>query len=135
MSGQLTDTKKRLALDTDWLTAAGMVALFLMSLCLGAGTIWITVRGTLTVSGVSWTTVLLAAAFLYFGFAVYERLFKIAAFLLASGPVSRIALSLLHASGETRRMNTIFTSWIDALVYLAVSVYVICWFRSKLTHV
>ncbi len=108
MSDQLTEQKKNLTLDTDWLSAAGMVALFLICGFLGTGTVWLTLRGSFTVLRISWATPLAAGILLWFGFSIPDRRFSIPAVLLALGPISRIVLWLLHASAETQSTNTVF---------------------------
>ena len=135
MAESLTEPKKHLALDTDWLSALGAIWLFCLFAFFGAGTIWMLLRGTLKPTPVSWVTPLLAGTSIYFGIRIPEKLFKIAAFVFAIGPVSRIILWLVGASTDTWLINEIFIEWIFALWCLAACIYVIYWFRTKITHV
>ena len=135
MAEVLPEPKKHLALDTDWLSAMGAVCGFFIAGSLGAAFVWMTVRGTFKVTSPSWLAPLVAATLIYAGIRTSEKLFKIAFFVFAIGPVSRIVLWLARASNETRLINEIFVRWIDTALFFAACVYVIYWFKTKVRYV
>jgi hypothetical protein len=114
------EPKRRLALDTDWRSAAGAV--------------WV-LRGTFRAGSPSWWTPLFAGGMIYCGITISDKLFKTAVFVFAIGPVSRMILWSLRASSETRWINEIFVRWIDTALCFGVCVYVVHWCVSKIRHV
>jgi hypothetical protein len=126
--------RRRLALDADWVTAIGMLALAVICALLVCGIV-VSFSRPLRPAAVTWQTWLLFA-YLAWGFvAVEERIFQIAAILLAVDPFSRILLSLFHASLETQLTNAWFTRWAELIVCIAGFIYVIKWFHLKVRHV
>src|SRR5579872_2671228 len=135
MAESLTEPKKHLALDTDWTSAGGAVVAFVMCGLLGVGTSWMTLQGTFKASSPVWWTPLFAGAIIYSGISISDKRFKVAAFVFAIGPLSRMILWSLRASTETRWINEFFVRWIDTALYFGVCVYVVFWFGSKIRHV
>jgi hypothetical protein len=135
MSDLIKEPGKNLALRTDWLTALAALGAFLFFALLAFAMIWVTLRGTFKVNSPTWWTAPFAAFILYLGIKSSERLFRIGVLLLAFGPVSRIVLWLMRASYQARLTDEIFVRWIDSALYFAVCVYIIYWFRMKITHV
>jgi len=129
------EPKKHLALDTDWASAMVAVGSFLVFAFLGTGTIWMTLRGTLPVPKVEWSTPILAAVIIYIAIRVPDKFIKVVCFVFVVGPVSRMLLWLVHASADTQLVNAIFTRWIDSGLYLSICVYILFWFKTKVTHV
>lgn len=113
----------------------GAVFGFLMAAFMGTAFAWTIVREPFKVTPTSWSTPLLAALFIYSGIKITEKFFKIACFVFAVGPVSRIVLWLAQASNETRLINEIFIRWIDTALFFAACVYVIYWFSTKIRYV
>jgi hypothetical protein len=135
MADSLAKSKKYLALDTDWTSAGGAVAAFVVCAFLGVATSWMTLLGTFKASSASWWTPLFAGWIIYFGVSISDKLFKTGAFVFAIGPLSRMILWSLRASTETRWINEIFVRWIDTALCFGVCVYVCFWFGSKIRHV
>jgi hypothetical protein len=135
MAESLTGSKKHLALDTDWTSAAGAVCAFVMCAFLGIATSWMTLRGTFRAASPSWWTPLFAGWIIYCGTTISDKLFRTAVFVFAIGPVSRMILWFLRASTDARWINEIFVRWIDTALYFGVCVFVVRWFVSKIRHV
>jgi hypothetical protein len=129
------ESKRRLALDTDWGTALAAVWAFMLCAALGVGTSWTTMRGTFKVSPASWWTPLFAGLLIWMGISIRLKLWRLAAFVAALGPVSRMVLWSLRSPYDARLANEIFVRWIDSVLYFAACVYVVYWFRTKVTRV
>jgi len=129
------EPKKHLAFDTDWASALVAAGGLVILAFLGAGTIWMTLRGTLPVPKVGWSTPLLAAFIIYCAIVVPDKFLKTVCYVLAVGPISRMLLWVLRASPETQLMNAIFTRWIDSGLCLGICAYILFWFKAKVTHV
>jgi|HubBroStandDraft_5_1064220.scaffolds.fasta_scaffold599794_2 hypothetical protein len=137
MSESLTEPKKHLALDTDRGSAAGMILLFVMCGLFAATTASRIVHGTQpTVSAsISWRTWFLLVLCPLWFFGTRERLLRILCLVVAIGPVSRVLLWLLKAPLDTLIANVAFLRVIDLMLFVAVCVYIPCWFKSKVRHV
>jgi hypothetical protein len=135
MAESLTEPKKHLALDMDWASALGAVSAFFLCAFLAVATTWMTLRASFSVTSPSWWTPVFAAGLIYAGFSVPERKWRFGIFFFCIGPVSRIVLWLMKTSYQTRLTNEIFVRWIDSALYGAICVYIICGFRTKITHV
>jgi len=135
MAESVTESRKHLALDTDWGSAMVAVSAFCIGAFVGAGLTWMTLRKEFNVTSPSWWTPLLAATFIYFVVTTSERVFRVAVLIFAVGPVSRIALWLTRASTEARLTNEIFVRWIDIGLFFGACLYVNYWLGAKLIHV
>jgi hypothetical protein len=131
----LPTAKKRLALDTDWLTALSALSGFLVCVLTGVALTWSTLRGSFKASAPSWSTPLLAAMLIYVALRDSGKPFKTAVLVYAIGPVSRTVLWLFRTSDETQFINEIFIRWIYVILCLAGCVYTIYWFKTKIRYV
>jgi len=130
-----TESKKHLALDTDWFSAVGAVCGFLILAFLCGGTAWMTLHRHFKVTPVSWMTVLLLAFLIYIAIGTRTKLLRTVVLVFAIGSASRVLLWAIGASYETRLVNEVFTKWLDCVVYFAICVYVIHWFKTKIRYV
>lgn len=135
MVDAFAESKKHLALDTDWTSAVLAVCAFFVFGFLGVGMIWLTSRGTLPVPKVGLLTPLVAGLCIYFGVVLKARAVKAACFIVAIGPVSRMLLWLLGASPGTQLTNAMFIRGLDIALYVGVCVYIVYWFKTKIRYV
>ena len=131
----LTQPKKHLALDTDWVSLMSAVLAFLIFLLLGTGMTWVTLSGRFRVSSATWWTPLFATFLLYVSAKAPDKVVRIGALILAIGPLSEIILWLCRASYQTKLINEVFVRWIDSVLYFAVCGYTLYRVKSKITHV
>jgi hypothetical protein len=135
MAECLTEPKKHLALDTDWASAAGMASLFIICAMLVVGRALQLLRGDWSPDPLTWQTWVVLAMCVWCIVRVHERRVQIVCLVVAIGPASRILLWLANESVETQITNAAFTRTIGGLMYLGACVYVMWWFKSKVTHV
>ncbi len=123
--------ERRLAMNTDWVSAIGMVLLFaLCAFFAGHGT-WRLFHGEVHSVDTSWPIILAALFFLYIGIAARVKELKILFVLLALGPISKALLWKLKAPMDIQNMNSVFVGWIDVVVYVGVAAYILWWFKRN----
>ena len=128
-------SKKHLALDTDWMSAAiAVCAIFAFGL-LGAAMVWTMLHREVSSRSVTWWTPLLAAGFIYLAMESRDKLFRVVIVIYTIGPVSRTALWLARASAPTLFMNEILVQWMDTGLYFAICIYAVYWLLTKIRHV
>ena len=135
MAESLTEPKRRMALDTDWLTALNVICAFVACGLIGTALMWTTLQGSVKVSHPSWATPLFAGLLIYVAVKDSGKVFRTAVLVFAIGPVSRIVLWLLRASIETQLINEIFVRWVYVLLSFAGCAYSVYWFKTKIRHV
>jgi len=131
----LPTVKKRLALDTDWLTALNAISGFVFCVLIGVVLTWSTLRGSFKASAPSWSTPLFAALLIYVALRDIGKPFKTAVLVFDIGPVSRTVLWLFRASEQTQFINEIFVRLIYVILCFAGGAYTIYWFKKKIKHV
>ena len=122
---------KKLALDTDWVTATAMLLLFFMCLFFAVGNSWLLATGSFRVSPTPYAAFAFVTFLFWMAYRAPEKVVKIGAFVLAVGPIAKIVLWLFRATPETLRLNAVFERTFDMVVYLGACVYVINWFRCR----
>ncbi len=124
--------RKRLILDTDWISALG-VALFLVAcLCLAVWTFVEVVDGIPPSSRVTWETWFLAGYFIYLLLATTDRSLRFAIGLAAAGAISRVMLWSLRASMAVQIGNAAIFRVFEMFLYLGGCIFAGRWFFAKL---
>jgi hypothetical protein len=135
MTEASTAKKKQLMLDTDWLSAVGMVLWFLICSMFLTGAAIKIAHGHWRPSSVSWHTWLALGACGWLFFQVKERHIRLVSIVFAVGPVSRILLKAFHANIDTQLANSAFLQVIELMLYIGGCGYAVWWFQSKIKHV
>jgi len=129
------ETRTRLALDTDWLTA--VMATFALLILLGA--MAGSVRGVAEQSsarlGISLRTVGLALVCIWPFITIHARLLRLgfALFGIASG--SKALLYFAHVSLPAQMQNAQVMRMVEIVACLCFVVYIVHWFRTKIRYV
>ena len=135
MTESLAQSKKHLALDTDWHSAAAMVALFVICASVGARELFEIVHATKPVITITWHSwLLLGMCVLWFGWGG-ERWFRTISLVVALGVASRIVLRVGNASVETQLADAALTRVIDLMVCGGGCAGISWWFSSKIRYV
>jgi hypothetical protein len=127
--------RKDLALDTDWVTAVGMVLLGLFCALFAVGITWTTLTGKWRVDPPSWVLGLLIAYGLWLTVAARDRRLRLVFGLLVLGPVLHVGAWFLHASRGTEVTIAIFDRWTDVIVCVGVCFYSIVWLKRRVKYV
>jgi hypothetical protein len=127
--------KKNLALDTDWVTAIGVVLLCLFCALFAVGITWTTLAGKWRVDPPSWSLGLLIVYGLWLTAAARDRGLRLVFGLLVLGPVLHVVAWLLHASRETEVTIAIFSRWTDVILAVGVCLHSVIWFKRRVRRV
>lgn len=135
MAQAMTEPRKHLALDTDWLTALNVSFGLLFSILAAIGVTWSLLHTAIKAVSPSWSSPFLAAFLIYWAAKDSNKVFRTSLLIFALGPISHIVLWLVRASTETRVLNEVFIrcSWIG-LCFVGC-LYAIYWFSSKIKYV
>jgi hypothetical protein len=135
MAEYLAESKKHLALDTDWGAALGMAGLFVVCALLAARDLFGIVRGTQPGLTITWQTFFVLALYIFYAYIAPDRRVRIACMVVAMGPISRVLLRILGAPVDTQLANAAFLRVINLMVFVGACVYVSWWFTSKVRYV
>lgn len=136
MSESISTPRKRLALDTDWLTALNAVLGAIVCAAIGTGLAWSTLHGSVRPGRASWNTPIFAALLIYIAVKGESgKLFKTSVLVFAIGPISGTVLWIARASDQTLLANAVFVRWIYVMLCFACCIYTIYWFKTKLVRV
>jgi multisubunit Na+/H+ antiporter MnhG subunit len=135
MAQAMTEPKKHLALDTDWLTALNVSFGLLFSILAAVGMTWSLLHTAIKAVSPSWSSPFLAVLLIYVAVKDSNKVFRASLIILAVSPISHIVLWLFRASTETRVLNEVFIrcSWIG-LCFVGC-LYAIYWLSSKFKYV
>jgi len=135
----MAETKSHWALDTDWMTATLLVLFFLFCALVSVVTAWGILTGTpvklSNPARVTWQTVLLLGACVWFGFQVRGRIERFVLVLVGLGPASHILLAIMHASIEMRAKNAEVMRVVSLVLYVGGLFYIANWFKLRIKRV
>src|SRR5579859_5795077 len=134
MAEPLTSPQKHLALDTDWVSAAGMGFLLFICAMLACGAAIRIVHGSQLVSPVTWHTWLLLGMCILGFCGAPDRAVRLVTVVVAVGPASRILLWMSRATPATQLANAALVRMIDEALYVGGCLYALWWFKTKIRH-
>jgi hypothetical protein len=135
MAESVTEPKRHLALDTDWICGTMAAGVLIGCLLLSGRVIWQVLTGANVEPRVSWYTVMLLFACIWAVTATESRILRLGFALVGLAPASRLALYLTHASIATQMMNAEVMRVVDAIALTMFCVYLVQWFKTKIKHV
>lgn len=135
MTEQASESKSGLRLDTDWISGVGMLFLLIVGAILASVRFIQILHRSWPLESIHWQTWFCVGVGTVLLITVRERVFKLGLLLLLIGPVCRILLGVFKATPEIRLTSAPFLTVISLLLYAGVTIYVIWWFRSKISHV
>jgi hypothetical protein len=128
-------TRSRLALDTDWLTAV-MTALALLILLVAlAGSVWGMVQQWPVRLLVSWRTAVLALVCIWLFMKIRPRLLRLGFALIGIVSGSEALLYIAHASLPAQMENAQIMRVVETVACLSFLVHIVRWFRAKIRYV
>jgi hypothetical protein len=127
--------EKKLALDTDWMTAVGMALLCLFCALFAGGITWTMLTGRWRVVPPSWALGLLIVYGLWLAVAARDQRLRLVFGVLVLGPVLRVVAWFLHASREAEVTIAIFDRWTDVILCVGACFYSIIWFKRRVRHI
>jgi hypothetical protein len=135
MSEPLTQSKGHLAFDMGWRTAA--VGAFFFGFCLlatGAGA-WKIVTGAPVGLRITWQTVFVLLASVWYVFKIQDRTARFALGLLAISSGSRIMFAVAKASVQTQILNAQIMRVANLMVMAGFCGYIAYWFKQQIKRV
>jgi hypothetical protein len=131
----LIEPRKRLVLDTDWMTAALAAVCFLFCLFGAVAVGWRVFTGAAVSLRITWQTGFALIFGTWLATQVRERASRFAVGLLVLSTGSRILLALVHASSAIQTSNSEVARVIDLLLMVGFCHYILRWLRTRLKRI
>jgi hypothetical protein len=135
MAYESTESKKHLALDTDWMTALFAAVCFMFCLMSVVVTTKRVLTGAPVQMQVTWDTVFALLAFTWLAFQTQERVAKFGCGLLSLVFGSRLILKVVHCSDQIQALNGQIMRVVELLVTVGFCFYLGLWFKQRIRRV
>jgi uncharacterized membrane protein len=130
----MTRQKKQLTLDTDWHTAAFVLASTVVFIAFGAASLWAVLNRKWLDSAPTWESFLTVGALVVALIKIPDRIARIGLLLFLFRPLIRIIGWWFHFSSQAKAMNDWMGQWALVACCLVICVDGILWFKSKMTY-